>query len=110
MRKRNSFLLLILSFFIATNASSQTRPKKAPSTAIDTSAKQSMPTGQPKRGATNSNWSFLSLDACGIESFLKQHPTFDGRDCIVAILDDGVDPGIAGLLETSEGKKKIIDV
>ncbi|MDP4219968.1 MAG: S8 family serine peptidase [Bacteroidota bacterium] len=41
---------------------------------------------------------------------MKSHPTYDGRGTIIAILDDGVDPGIAGLLQTSEGKKKIIDV
>ncbi len=76
----------------------------------DTISKSTTPAASPKRGATNSNWSFLSLDACGIETYLKEHPTYDGRGTIIAILDDGVDPGIAGLLETSEGKKKIIDV
>lgn len=93
-----------------TNVFSQTHPKKSQPFTIDTTTKTVTPSTSPKRGATNSNWSFLSLDACGIETYLRQHPTYDGRGTIIAILDDGVDPGIAGLLETSEGKKKIIDV
>ncbi len=110
MTKQSYFYLFCLSFVLWTNVFSQTRPKKSPILSLDTIAKAQTPSTSPKRGATNSNWSFLSLDACGIETYLKQHPTYDGRGTIIAILDDGVDPGIAGLLETSDSKKKIIDV
>ena len=62
-----------------------------------------------------------ALDAGGIQSptetfsrvttgLLKQYPNADGRGTIICILDDGVDPGIEGLLKTSDGKTKIIDV
>ncbi|MFI5263956.1 MAG: S8 family serine peptidase, partial [Candidatus Kapaibacterium sp.] len=110
MLKRTLYFFLWLVILFSGSASSQTRPKKEPAVAIDTAVKGVLPTSSPKRGATNSNWSFLSLDACGIETYLREHPDYDGRGTIIAILDDGVDPGIAGLLQTSDGKKKIIDV
>ncbi|CAM9301659.1 unnamed protein product, partial [Chrysoparadoxa australica] len=42
--------------------------------------------------------------------FLEAHPSFDGRDIVVAILDTGVDPGALGLQETSDGKQKVINI
>lgn len=42
--------------------------------------------------------------------FLKENPEFDGRGCIVAIFDTGVDPGASGLYETPTGERKIVDV
>jgi tripeptidyl-peptidase-2 len=43
-------------------------------------------------------------------AFVTANPTFDGRGTIVAILDTGVDPGAAGLITTSDGKRKVIDI
>lgn len=95
-------ILTIAIVISASFVTAQLRPKEEPA--------KLAPTPIPKRGATESTWSLLSLEACGVESFLKQYPQADGRGTIIAILDDGVDPGLAGLLKTSEGKAKIIDV
>ena len=54
--------------------------------------------------------SFLSLSQTGVENFLTKNPEFDGRGTIILILDTGVDQGIEGLIKTSTGDVKVIDV
>lgn len=53
---------------------------------------------------------FLSLKDTGVEEFIKLHPEYDGRGTIIIVLDTGVDMGIDGLLKTSTGEVKVIDV
>ncbi len=53
---------------------------------------------------------FLSLERTGVAEFIKQNPEYDGRGTIVIILDTGVDMGIDGLLKTTSGETKVIDV
>lgn len=53
---------------------------------------------------------FLSLKNTGVAEFLSQHPEYDGRGTIVIILDTGVDLGVDGLIKTSTGAVKVIDV
>ena len=43
-------------------------------------------------------------------SFIEKNNTYDGRGVIVGILDTGVDPNAIGLEQTSEGKRKVIDI
>jgi hypothetical protein len=46
----------------------------------------------------------------GVDKFLSQHPSYDGRGVTIAIFDSGIDPAAAGLQITSDGKSKIVDV
>lgn len=39
----------------------------------------------------------MPKEEIGAAAFLKEHPTFDGRGCVVAIFDTGVDPAASGL-------------
>ncbi|GBD94646.1 serine protease AprX [bacterium BMS3Abin05] len=55
-------------------------------------------------------WSFLSTSATHAYQFIKAHPSYDGRGVVVIVCDSGVDVDTQGLLQTSTGQKKIIDV
>jgi tripeptidyl-peptidase-2 len=55
-------------------------------------------------------WNYMPSSETGTQDFIKAHPTWDGRGVAVAILDTGVDAFAPGLLETSTGLTKLIDV
>ena len=59
--------------------------------------------------AQDESQTFLSLKQTGVEEFLSEHPTYDGRGTTVFILDAGVDMGLDGLKLTSTGEKKVVD-
>jgi subtilisin family serine protease len=52
----------------------------------------------------------MPLYTTGIPRFLADHPTYDGRGILIAILDSGIDAGIPGLGTTSTGERKILDL
>jgi tripeptidyl-peptidase II len=54
-------------------------------------------------------FSYLSLEATGVDDFLKAHPGYDGRGVVVFVLDNGGDPGVPGLVTTSTGERKFLD-
>ncbi len=56
------------------------------------------------------SWTQLSLDTCGVNQFLANHPNDDGRGVVIAVLDTGVDPSIPGLTKNPDGSIKVIDV
>jgi len=52
----------------------------------------------------------MPLHSAGVDDFRARHPTYDGRGVLIAILDTGVDPGVEGLIVTSTGAPKTLDV
>jgi tripeptidyl-peptidase II len=67
------------------------------------------PTSGPQKGSTRFAGAMPKEDI-GAATFLKKHPEFDGRNCVIAIFDTGVDPAAAGLAKTPEGLPKILDL
>jgi subtilisin family serine protease len=53
---------------------------------------------------------WMPLASTGADRFVREHPTYDGRGVLIAILDTGVDPGVPGLGATSTGGPKLVDV
>jgi subtilisin family serine protease len=60
--------------------------------------------------AQDSSQTFLSLRNTGVEKFQQAYPKYDGRGTIILVLDTGVDMGVDGLITTSTGEVKVIDV
>ena len=52
----------------------------------------------------------MPLRSTGVDVFRGAHPTYDGRGVIIAILDSGIDAGAPGLVGTSTGGPKILDL
>ena len=52
----------------------------------------------------------MPLKDTGVDQFRLLHPTYDGRGVLIAILDTGVDPGVDGLITTSTGAPKIVEL
>jgi len=52
----------------------------------------------------------MGHSSTGVTAFALQHPSWDGRGVLIAILDGGVDPGIQGLTTLSTGGRKILDI
>ena len=52
----------------------------------------------------------MPLHSTGVDQFRTRHPTYDGRGVLIAILDTGIDPGVNGLITTSTGAPKIVEL
>lgn len=59
----------------------------------------------------NSVWrGLLPKEETQALQFIQENSQFDGKGVIVGLFDTGVDPGAAGLLKTSHGEPKVIDI
>jgi subtilisin family serine protease len=52
----------------------------------------------------------MPLRTTGVDAFLEEHSTFDGRGVLIAILDGGIDPGLPGMRTTSTGERKVVEL
>ncbi|MCB9729085.1 MAG: S8 family serine peptidase [Deltaproteobacteria bacterium] len=67
--------------------------------------------GADARPAGNDSYHrWLSREGTGAAALTAAHPSWDGRGVVIAVLDTGVDPSVPGLLTTSDGKPKILDL
>ena len=62
----------------------------------------------PALGSTELYEGLLSKDATRSATFLEQHPEWDGRGVVIAVLDTGVDVGAPGLTNLPSGERKVI--
>lgn len=82
--------------------------KEPSATAPEPSPEDTLQPMVPANAAYAHGW--MPLASTGVEQFLKAHPTYDGRNVLIGILDTGIDPGIPGLNQTSTGDPKILDL
>jgi len=53
---------------------------------------------------------WMPLAATGADRFVRAYPEWDGRGVLIGILDSGIDPSIPGLVTSSTGQRKVLDL
>ncbi len=85
-----------------------------PSAPADASATAAAPAPRGKEPALPPAVALMAglmpLHSTGVDQFRTRHPTYDGRGVLIAILDTGIDPGVNGLITTSTGAPKIVEL
>jgi subtilisin family serine protease len=83
-------------------------PRHRPDVVIRPDTTPAKPRVAPPEVARERDW--LALRATRIDAFRQAHPTWDGRGVLIGILDTGIDPSVPGLLTTSTGERKVLDL
>jgi hypothetical protein len=60
--------------------------------------------------AQTKDLTYIHLKKTGVENFLKENPSYDGRGALIFILDTGIDVGTDGILTTTQDGAKILTV
>lgn len=89
-------------------ARSATAPGPVPTASANPSPRVAPEPVAPPAAAHELGW--MPLAATNVPGFLRRNPAWDGRGVIIAILDGGVDPGVAGLTRLPYGGRKLLDV
>jgi subtilisin family serine protease len=116
MRRRFSPLLVAFLLAACSPSSPKVAPVPAPAHSPATApGPTTVPLAEPEpepvlppKDAFLRGW--MPLKPTGVDEFLKAHPTSDGRGVLIGILDSGIDPGVPGLVTTSTGERKVLDV
>lgn len=86
----------------------------APPAPADASATTAAPAARGKEPALPPAVALMAglmpLRSTGVDQFQTRHPAYDGRGVLIAILDTGIDPGVSGLITTSTGAPKIVEL
>jgi subtilisin family serine protease len=113
MRARAMQVATVLAVFLGAACTGRTVPggqvtprgdKTAPTPAAQPEPQPILPPAE----ALARGW--MPLAPTGVNRLLRAHPDWDGRGVVIGILDSGIDPGIPGLITTSTGQRKILDL
>ncbi|MFH1998707.1 MAG: S8 family serine peptidase [Planctomycetota bacterium] len=55
------------------------------------------------------SWDIMTVKEIGVDRFLSEHPEFDGKGVVIAVMDTGVDMGVDGLKTVPNGDVKVVD-
>ena len=87
-----------------------TKPASLPPSAVPSDASRAAMPHPAVDPAVAYMLGLMPLKSTGVDVFRALHPTYDGRGVLIAILDSGVDPGVPGLIATSTGAPKVIEL
>ena len=123
MTRRPLTLAAALALAACAPAARPSAPAPAPSPAAPppaapvapTAAPAPAPTPPPPRQpiappATAFMLGLMPVQSTGVAAWRAEHPTDDGRGVLIGILDSGIDPSVPGLLTTTTGAPKILDL
>jgi len=111
------YAAFLLSFAACASRSASTNRTFADSGLVEDSLVNFPPEGpawEPKKPIIPPRVALLAgllpLRALGIDTFKTRFPEYDGRGVAIAILDNGVDPGVPGLVMTPGSESKLLDL